>query len=56
MDELLAMKLTRAIWSVVNVPPMLAIACLGMIASLLAWDWLNDKCWVWYTSINSTRP
>jgi hypothetical protein len=50
------MNLTRAIWSVLNVLPMLAICLLGVVASLCAWEWLEEKCDVWFESINRTRP
>jgi hypothetical protein len=50
------MNLTRALWSVLNVPPMLAICLLGAVASLLAWEWLEDRCALWIDQINITRP
>lgn len=50
------MNTTRAIWSIVNVPPMLAICLLGALASLLAWEALEDRCVCWLHKINRTRP
>ena len=46
----------RAFWFILNGPPMMAIAFLGLIASLVEWSWLDQKCEAWFLSINRTQP
>ena len=41
----------RIAWSIFLGIPLLTIAFVGMFASLIGWDWLNDTCVRWFDSI-----
>jgi hypothetical protein len=46
----------RTAWFVVNGPPLMAISLLGLVSSLVGFDWLDNKCVGWFNEINATRP
>ena len=50
------MNPSRAFWFVVNGIPLMLIAALGLVSSLIGFDWLDNKCVGWFDEINATRP
>lgn len=46
----------RTLWFVFNGPPLMFIALLGLVSSLVGFDWLDNKCVGWFNEINATRP
>jgi len=44
----------RTLWFIVNGIPLMFIALLGLVSSLIGFDWLDDKCTLWLNNINRT--